>query len=63
MVPHIFRFLALRGVRAEVTFGSVPVLFSPGGASRKLIATEARQAVCLLAQGCAEAELQIEAIG
>lgn len=63
MVPHIFRFMALRGVRAEVTIADAPIRFSEGSASRKLIAVEARQAVCLVSEVCEEAEGQVEAAG
>ncbi len=46
MVPHILRFLGLRGVVAEVSFGAEPIRFSAGGATeRKRAAVEARAAV------------------
>jgi 1-acyl-sn-glycerol-3-phosphate acyltransferase len=45
---HIFRFLGLRGVKAEVRFTDDPVAFTDGGADRKLAAVEAREAVAAL---------------
>jgi 1-acyl-sn-glycerol-3-phosphate acyltransferase len=45
MLAHIFRFLGLRGVRAEVRFADSPIVFSNDGLHRKLAAVEARSAV------------------
>ena len=44
MWPHIFRFLGLRGVRAEVRFAEGPIAFS-SLKNRKQAAIEARSAV------------------
>ena len=49
MLAHIFRFLALRGVRAEVRFAEEPIAFSSDGLHRKMAAVEARSAVAALA--------------
>lgn len=51
MWPHVFRFLGLRGVRARVKFGEVPIRFSADKLHRKVAALEARQAVLDLASG------------
>jgi len=50
MLPHIFRFLGLRGVRAEVRFAAGPIQFSSDVMHRKMAAIEARAAVAVL--GC-----------
>ncbi len=64
MLPHIFRFLGLRGVRAEITIADAPIQFTSAGAnSRKLTAVEARDAVCLLREGCRAVEDEMEAVG
>jgi 1-acyl-sn-glycerol-3-phosphate acyltransferase len=49
MLAHIFKFLALRGVRAEVRFAEEPIAFSRDGLHRKMAAVEARSAVEALA--------------
>ena len=49
MLEHIFTFLGLRGVRAEVRFAEGPIAFSSDGMHRKLAAMEARAAVAALA--------------
>jgi 1-acyl-sn-glycerol-3-phosphate acyltransferase len=49
MLAHIFKFLALRGVRAEVRFAEEPIAFSSDGLHRKMAAVEARSAVESLA--------------
>jgi 1-acyl-sn-glycerol-3-phosphate acyltransferase len=49
MLGHIFRFLGLRGVRAEVRFAEGPIVFSSDGLHRKTAAVEARAAVMELA--------------
>jgi lyso-ornithine lipid O-acyltransferase len=49
MLAHIFKFLALRGVRAEVRFAEEPIAFSSDGLHRKMAAVEARSAVAALA--------------
>jgi lyso-ornithine lipid O-acyltransferase len=52
MLGHIFVFLGLRGVKAEVRFGERPIEFSHDDMHRKLAAVEARAAVgALSAQG------------
>ncbi len=61
MLPHIFRFLALRGVVAEVTIASVPIRFTAG--TRKLVAAEARRAVCLLREGRLAKADSLERVG
>jgi 1-acyl-sn-glycerol-3-phosphate acyltransferase len=49
MLAHIFKFLGLRGVRAEVRFAEEPIAFSSDGLHRKMAAVEARSAVAALA--------------
>ena len=49
MLPHIFRFLGLRGVEAHVSFADEPIRFSSEPLHRKLAALEARDAVLALA--------------
>jgi len=49
MLRHIFRFLALRGVHADVYLADQPIAFSPRAANRKIAAAEARTAVAALA--------------
>ena len=49
MLVHIFKFLGLRGVRAEVRFAEEPIAFSSDGLHRKMAAVEARSAVAALA--------------
>jgi 1-acyl-sn-glycerol-3-phosphate acyltransferase len=51
MPTHIFKFLGLRGVRAEVRFAKEPIAFSSDGLHRKMAAVEARSAVAALASG------------
>jgi lyso-ornithine lipid O-acyltransferase len=48
MLPHIFKLLGLRGVRAEMRFAEQPIAFSTDGLHRKLAAVEARTAVAAL---------------
>jgi 1-acyl-sn-glycerol-3-phosphate acyltransferase len=48
MLAHIFKFLSLRGVRAEVRFAEEPIVFSSNGLHRKMAAVEARAAVAVL---------------
>lgn len=55
MWRHIFRFLGLRGVRAEVRFAESPIVFHKP-ANRKLSAEEARSAVAELRGAAAGAE-------
>ena len=45
MLAHIFKFLGLRGVRAEVRFDKGPIAFSSKGLHRKVAALEAQWAV------------------
>jgi len=54
MLGHIFTFLGLRGVRADVRFADGPIAFSSDGVHRKLAAVEARTAVAELARSGAE---------
>ena len=60
MLRHIFRFLSLRGVQADIYFADQAIAFSPSAANRKIAAAEARQAVADLAPartplaGCAQ---------
>jgi 1-acyl-sn-glycerol-3-phosphate acyltransferase len=49
MLAHVFKFLGLRGVRAEVRFAEEPIAFSSDGLHRKMAAVEARSAVSALA--------------
>jgi 1-acyl-sn-glycerol-3-phosphate acyltransferase len=51
MLAHIFKFLALRGVRAQVRFAEEPIAFSSDGVHRKRAAIEAQSAVEALGQG------------
>lgn len=48
MLPHIFRLLGLRGLRAEVRFAPTPIKFSSDVLHRKQAAMEARAAVAAL---------------
>jgi 1-acyl-sn-glycerol-3-phosphate acyltransferase len=48
MVAHIFKFLGLRGVRAEVRFADGPIAFSSDVLHRKQAAVEAQCAVARL---------------
>ncbi len=50
MLPHIFRFLGLRGVHATVRFAAGPIQFSQTKLHRKLAAVEARNAVIALGE-------------
>ncbi|QNI38304.1 lysophospholipid acyltransferase family protein [Edaphobacter albus] len=50
LVPHIFRLLGLRGVRAEVRFAEEPIAFSVDADHRKRAAQEAWVAVGELAR-------------
>jgi lyso-ornithine lipid O-acyltransferase len=58
MLAHIFKFLGLRGVRAEVRFADGPIAFSSDGVHRKKAAAEARAAVAALAVGASESTSQ-----
>jgi lyso-ornithine lipid O-acyltransferase len=49
MLPHVFKFLGLRGVKAEVRFADGPIAFSSDVLHRKQAAVEARSAVGELA--------------
>jgi 1-acyl-sn-glycerol-3-phosphate acyltransferase len=46
---HVFRFLALRGIEADVSFAEAPIVFASDPTQRKLLAAEARAAVIELA--------------
>ena len=48
MLAHIFKFLGLRGVRAEVRFADAPIAFSSDRLHRKMAAVEAHAAVAAL---------------
>ncbi len=64
MLPHIFRFLRLRGVRADLDIAASPIsFFSAGVASRKIAAVEARRAVCELSEECVARREEMEAVG
>jgi lyso-ornithine lipid O-acyltransferase len=60
MLRHIFRFLGLHGVQADIFFADRPIPFSSLAVNRKLAAVEARSAVANLAParatlaGCAQ---------
>ncbi len=51
MVAHVFKFLGLHGVRAEVRFAGRPIAFSNEGLHRKQAAMEAQAAVEQLGKG------------
>jgi hypothetical protein len=51
MWPHVFRFLGLKNVRAEVRFAEAPIVFSSDVLNRKQAALEAREAVKELSEG------------
>jgi 1-acyl-sn-glycerol-3-phosphate acyltransferase len=53
MWGHIFRFLGLRGVRAEVRFANAPIVFSSDVLHRKQAAREAQAAVQALRDAAA----------
>lgn len=48
MLQHVFGFLGLRGVHAQVTFGDVPIGFSHSSLHRKAASQEAQAAVAAL---------------
>ena len=50
MWPHLFRFMNLKNVKAEVRFGDGPICFSNDVLHRKQAAAEARAAVLKLAE-------------
>jgi 1-acyl-sn-glycerol-3-phosphate acyltransferase len=51
MLEHIFTFLGLRGVHAEVRFGDGPIRFTSDGMHRKKASIEAQAAVAQLGGG------------
>lgn len=51
MFQHIWKFLSLRGVHAEVRFGSGPIKFSGSARYRKAAAIQAQAAVAALGGG------------
>lgn len=57
MLPHIFKLLGLRGLRAEVRFAQRPINFSNGGTDRKAAAMEAQVAVAALGSSTVEDRL------
>jgi 1-acyl-sn-glycerol-3-phosphate acyltransferase len=50
LLPHIFRLLGLKGIRAEVRFACEPIIFSSAVEQRKRSAQEAWVAVAELGQ-------------
>lgn len=50
LIPHIFRFLGLRGVKAEVRFAEAPIVFSNHSTHHKRAAREAWAAVAELGE-------------
>jgi len=50
ILRHIFRFMGLRGVHADVFFDTVPVIQANDGSNRKEAAIRAREAVLALAE-------------
>ena len=58
MWPHVFRFLGLKDVKAEVRFAASPIEFSSDALHRKLAAVEARMAVMELAEGALAGRVQ-----
>ena len=50
MWPHLFRFMNLRNVKAQVRFGDGPIRFSSDVLHRKKAAVEAQEAVAGLAE-------------
>jgi lyso-ornithine lipid O-acyltransferase len=50
LLPHIFRILGLKGIRAEVRFAEDPIAFTSGPEQRKRTANEAWVAVAELGQ-------------
>ncbi len=63
MLPHVIRFMALRGVRAEVAIASEPIRFTSAVGARKAIAIEARTAVCMLSDACRARPEAMEPVG
>lgn len=59
MLPHVFRFLGLRGVRATVRFAPAPIEFLSDAKHRKSAAREACTAVSALAPQPERAELGV----
>ena len=59
MLWHIFTFLGLRGVRAEVRFAEEPIAFSSDVLHRKMAAVEAHAAVSVLATAASDAEREL----
>jgi 1-acyl-sn-glycerol-3-phosphate acyltransferase len=51
LIQHVFGFLGLRGVHAEVRFGDGPIRFSSDALHRKAAAVEAQAAVARLGGG------------
>lgn len=51
LMAHVFGFLGLRGVHAEVIFGDGPIAFSSDGMHRKKASVEAQAAVAQLGGG------------
>jgi 1-acyl-sn-glycerol-3-phosphate acyltransferase len=56
MLPHVFKFLGLRGVHAEVRFAERPISFSSDLLHRKHAAVEAQEAVAALAKQVPDGE-------
>ena len=51
LLEHIFGFLGLRGVQAEVRFGDAPIAFSDASLHRKAAAAKAQAAMAALGGG------------
>jgi 1-acyl-sn-glycerol-3-phosphate acyltransferase len=62
MLQHIFQFLALRGVEADVYFADQPIVFSARAAHRKIAAIEARGAVAALAPASRQAAIPAQEV-
>ena len=63
MLEHIWVFLGLRGVHAEVRFGSAPIAFSSAARFRKAAAVEAEAAVAALGGGVPVVEEEVSIAG
>ncbi len=62
MLHHVFHFLSLRGVEADVYLAPHPIAFSPRAAHRKIAAAEARSAVAALAPALPQAPIPEQAV-
>jgi lyso-ornithine lipid O-acyltransferase len=57
MWAHVFKFLALRGVRAEVRFADAPIAFTSDSLHRKEAARQAQAAVAALRNTASEVDV------